>query len=565
MNSKSLYIEHMLRASSGIIRSSRLTVVVAVVGLSTTMAIAQPSITFPDTTAIKWHVNVLAHDSLEGRGTGTRGGAKAADYLERRLSEWGLVGGAPDGSFRQPVPVHAATPIRADMKIVAGGDTARPRLWDDILPLSSGNHANLPVATPLIFVGYGITAPEFDYNDYRSIDVRGSVVVMLAGEPPSDDPEYFNGHRATIHSALNRKIEAALSRGARGTILIPTPRDESFRDWEHWRRELRMEDVRLAYGIPEQFHALLRADAAQVMFRRAPLTLEEILARDAAGGMRSLTLEPTLTFEATFRQRDAMAHNIAAIVPGSDPTLAASTVIVGAHYDHLGIGDPVEGDSIYNGLFDNALGSAVALEIARHLQEDSRRPRRSVLFLFFTGEEKGLLGSKVYISDPTRPLATTSAMINIDGVAGFERFRSVIPIGGGLSTLDASVSAVANRHGLAIDTVPGIFLEGDPLSSSDHWPFIEAGVPSLLPMEGLQYESTPYEERLQRFVEWGIRAYHQPQDDLRQPVSYEAVGQHAGVLFDLIRELADADAAPEWYPGSPYATARLRSQAGAKR
>jgi Zn-dependent M28 family amino/carboxypeptidase len=241
--------------------------------------------------------------------------------------------------------------------------------------------------------------------------------------------------------------------------------------------------------------------------------------------------------------------------------LAASTVIVGAHYDHLGIGDPVDGDSIYNGLFDNALGSAVVLELARHLHERSQRPRRSVLFLLFTGEEKGLLGSKVYVSNPSRPLAATSAMINIDGVAGFERFRSVIPVGGGLSTLDAAVVAIAERRGLALDTIPGLFLEGDPLSSSDHWSFIEAGIPSLLLLEGLQYESAPYDEGLQRFVEWGIRAYHQPQDDLRQPVNYEAVAQHAAVLLDLILELANAEVAPEWYPGSPYASARLRAQA----
>ncbi|MCU0452683.1 MAG: M28 family peptidase [Bacteroidetes bacterium] len=528
---------------------------------ATVVGRAQSGHVLPDTTMIRRHVEILAHDSLEGRSTGTRGGAAAATYLEQQLRSWGIQPAGSDGSYRQSVPVHAAVPRRADLSLLHAGDTVRPALWDDILLLSSGDQTLIAAPVPLVFAGYGIVAPEHDYNDYLGVDVQGSVVVLLAGEPPSSDPDYFAGDQLSVHSTLHRKMQEALARGARGTIVVTTPRDPITRDWEHWRQELAFEDVRLSYGVPDQLHLLWHPRMGPALFRGAPMNFGEILRRDSLGGIRSFRMPATMTFRAAFQQRDAVAANIAGLIPGSDPALRSTSVLVGAHYDHLGIGAPVDGDSIYNGLFDNAIGTAVLLEISRLLSQEASSLRRSVLVVFFTGEEKGLLGSRVYASNPLRPLSSTVAMVNIDGIAAFERFRSVIPVGADLSELAGIVGSIASRHGLTIETVPEVFLGRDPLSSSDHWPFIEAGIPSVLLMEGFQYESTSTEEGLQRFIEWGLRTYHQPQDDLRQRADFGAVMQHAGVIADLIRELANTDAPPEWLPGTPYATARLRSQA----
>ncbi|MEK6649454.1 MAG: M28 family peptidase [Bacteroidota bacterium] len=530
--------------------------------LVVTPSTAQPLPPAPDTVAIRRHMEVLADDSLEGRGTGTRGGSAAADYIVRQLASWGLQPAGGERSFRQQIPVHGAIALKGtSLPIPAGATPLQPTLWEEFILLSAGNHTFIPRPVPLIFVGYGIIAPEFDYNDYRELDVRGAVVVFLAGEPASDDSSYFGGPAATMHGSLHRKQEVALARGARGTILLPTQRDPTFLHWERWRREFSFEDVRLPYGVPEQLHLILRSSVADVLFQGAPIPFREVLRRDSVGGVRSIPLAAKLTFDGRFHERDSVADNIAAIVPGGDPLLKGSYVLVGAHYDHLGIGEAVEGDSIYNGLFDNAMGVSVQLELARLFSQEAMRPARSILFVFFTGEEKGLIGSRYYTSNPLRPLSATVAMINIDGVAGFEPFRSIIPVGADLSTIRDHVAAVASRHALTIESVPPIFLEGDPLSSSDHWSFIEAGVPSMLLSEGFTYDRTSREEGVQRFVEWGLRRYHRPQDDLRQPIAMDAVDQHATVLRDIILEIANTYQPPQWLPGSPYAMARLRSVA----
>jgi hypothetical protein len=507
------------------------------------------------------HASVLAHDSLGGRATGSHGERIAASYIADRLQSYGLKPADRDGWY-QRIPMHGSTPLpESRLRLYHSEGFSELHLKQDYLLYKTGAQTIVPLPLPMIFVGYGIIAPEYDYNDYQNLDVSGAIVVFLEGEPESDDESYFDGKRPTHHAIPEMKQRIALSRGARGSVQLPLPRSSGGWSWKDYVQIFSFEDVTLPFNVPSHLSIMLNPACAAELFLGAAWNYQDVLTFDSEGRMRSFPLRSRLSFTGSFRERDFISYNVAGMLEGSDPLLRDSWVICCAHYDHLGIGPVISGDSIYNGLVDNALGVSVALEIARILARNEYRPRRSILFLFVTGEENGLLGSQHYCANPLVPLYQTTACLNIDGIAIIDEFDDIVGVGSWFSTLEQLLHRVAEESGLSLSELPPMVNHLEAFASSDQIAFAQAGIPAMLVMEGTSYRTLGKEEGFRRFIEWGRERYHTPFDDLSQPINSNAVSQHATILLAVLSALADTWEAPQWIRGATYINARLQSLA----
>ena len=508
------------------------------------------------------HAAMLASDEYMGRGTGSEGERRAADYIARELARYGALPAGVDGGYLQPFPLHGSRPLAdSRLRLFTGDSTRTLRMGEEYLLYKTGAQTFIPLPLRLVFVGYGIVAPEYDYNDYQNVDVTDAIVVYLSGEPESGDDEYFSGARKTVYSIPEMKQRIAFSRGARGSVMLPLPRVDAAYSWDDWRQIFSFEDVSLPIAVPSHLSALMRLDRAAMLFEGSAHTLEDVLRMDAEHRIRSFPLATRLSFAGAFRERDFLSANVAGLLPGSDPLLRESYVLVTAHYDHLGIGPAVRGDSIYNGLVDNALGTATLLELARVLADSTLRPRRSILFLFTAAEEKGLLGSQHYCAHPLVPLHRTIANLNVDGLAIIDTFDDVVGVGSELSTLLRHLEQLATELQMTVSPLPDGFDLSEAFAGSDQIAFAQAGIPSLLIMEGTAYRNIGREEGYGRFLEWGRTRYHSPFDDADQPVNRAALRQHGQLLCAFLAGLASTYEPPQWLPGTKYINARLQSLA----
>ncbi|MDZ7721343.1 MAG: M20/M25/M40 family metallo-hydrolase [candidate division KSB1 bacterium] len=502
---------------------------------------------------IRQHLNVLAHDSLMGRGTGSVGESKAAVYIREQLKQMGILPGYRHSYF-QSVPLHSSKPLaESRFEVFIRQDTLNFKLNEDYVLLKSGEQTFVPQPLPLVFVGYGIVAPEYDYNDYQALDVRGKIVVYLSGEPLS---QTF-GPDAAVYGLAASKERIAVSRGARGSILISL-HDTTTAHWQRRVTKYVFPDVNLAYSPTSHLSAMVDPQAASVLFKDAGFSFAQVLCMHKDKSLLSFPLETRIAFRGRFSQKEFISQNVLGRLPGDHPKYRDQTLIVSAHYDHLGIGPSVKGDSIYNGAVDNALGSAAMLELARAFKT-IRKNRRTILFLFTTGEEKGLLGARYYLDHPITPLYKTVANVNIDGLAVFDRFKSVIGVGHQLSTLGQTLEWMSDQYGYRIDPIPDPFIAKESFSRSDQIEFAKAGIPSMLIMEGLNYVHLTPEQGLKKHLDWMQNIYHTPFDDLQQPIHFNAVQQHARFLAAFIWTLANDPESPKWYPSTPFRNARLQT------
>ncbi len=507
-----------------------------------------PSGDLPEVSAarLEEHIRYLASDRLAGRGTGTPGYDSAARYVAERFVELGLDSAGTSGYF-QPVRFRRAIAVEGSSLVLAGRSGRRAlEPYGDYIPVPNFVEPKAEVTAPLVLAGFGVTAPERSYDDYGRVDPKGKIVVLLTGAPSS----FPAAERA--HYANNRlKRENAARRGAVGILVVRT-RDQSF-PWDRAVRQSRRGNMRWLDrdGSPTDVSPALRGyatlsdSAAAHMFEGAQQPLSQVLDAAAQGKPPAFDLPLRATVRTVSRYERLESPNVAGLLRGSDSSLRDEVVVYTAHLDHLGIGEPVKGDSIYNGAFDNASGTAALLEVARAFTSLPAAPRRSVLFLAVTGEEEGLLGSDYFAKYPTVPLERIVANVNIDGLGILYPFREMSALGAEHSTLDSTVARVARRMGVTV--VPDPFPQEVFFVRSDQYSFVRRGVPALFPFLGMRSDSGVDATAI--FKEWVATRYHTPQDDVDQPMDLEAGATNAQLEFLVGLDIANADQRPTWKPG----------------
>lgn len=506
--------------------------------------------------SIKKHLEYLASDELEGRGLGSKGIELSANYISNHYSSLNLRYIPGKKNYFQEIPMHASLLLgTSELTIFYNDSSTKLRYAEDYFLYKCGQQTFIPQPLEIVFVGYGIIAPEFDYNDYQSVDVEGKIVLYLDNEPYSDDPDYFNGLLPTRYSLSEMKRRTALSRGAAGTVLIPI---NQYSNWQSVKRDFYLEDVNLAYDISSNLSLIINPLVAEYFFKDSEFSFQEVVELHSLNKIKSFNLKTRLKFRGHFKERNFLEKNIIGTLPGSDRRLKDSYIIVSAHYDHLGIGEAINGDSIYNGALDNAIGVSAMLEIARALSKLNLK--RTVVFIATSAEERGLLGATYYTDNPIYPLYKTIANLNIDGIAFFRDFSSLIALGAEYSELRKVAKNTADKFYLKLENLPDDFKTFGAFSNSDHYAFAMAGIPSIIILEGLDNKSLTRDEVKQEFIDYFLTRYHTPYDDLNQKIDYLAAERHAKILFDFIYQLAMSVDEPEWNSDSPFLKYYLRNK-----
>ena len=510
---------------------------------------------------IRAHVKFLAGDLLEGRGVGTRGGELATEYI---ATQFALAGAKPaaGGSFLQKVPlVGVATEPGANLILSAAGKQTTLRWLADFVGADLGQRPARTIDAEAVFVGHGIVAPEFGWDDFKGVDVRGKVVVLFTNEPTSNDPQFFGGRALTYYGRWVYKYEEALRQGALGALIIHTTPTAGY-GWEVVRNSWGGENpyVKLEPGDPALALAgWVTREAGAQLLGLGGKTVDELLAASESRQFRPIPLGVRIRGSLRSRIRPLDARNVAAIVPGSDPTLSREAVIFSAHWDHLGIGTPVNGDSIYNGAVDNATGCGILLEIARAWAALPQKPRRSALFLAVTAEEGGLRGSEYYAGHPLIPPGRTVVALNYDGLQPAGRPLEVVVTGAERTTLWPLVQNVAQRFKLSIKPDPQP--EQGHYYRSDHFSFARAGIPAFSIGEGSEFAGKPAGYGDKVFEDYNEHRYHQPSDEYKEDWDFSGLEAIAHFGFTLGVEAANVARIPSWNAGDEFLPAREKSLA----
>ncbi|MCU0293439.1 MAG: M28 family peptidase [Thermoanaerobaculaceae bacterium] len=491
------------------------------------------------------HARFLSSDLLEGRGIASRGGQLAASYIEAVFRAAGLQP-AFEGSFRQPV---AMTAFHSDPEAQVGVEVGMLRvhllLGEEVVGINFG----LPddrLASDLLFVGYGIHAPAEGWDDYKDVDVRGRLLLAFVNEPGRDDPSRFRGRALTIHGRWTTKLEQAARRGAAGMILIHTDADAGY-GWNVPYNSMTREKFQLAdepWRLP--FSGWIAEPALRRILSAGGLQLETLRTEAEKSAFRPHPLPTRMTVEARRSARTVQGENVVGVLPGGKP----GTVVLSAHFDHLGIGPEVAGDTIYNGAVDNGSALAVFLSLAQGMSAVPAAQRPTLVFAAVDAEEEGFLGSTFYTRHPAVPLAQTLANINFEMTNPWGPTRDLLGIGAEHSELQAMLGRVAAHRGLAVstDSAPeqGFFFRSDQLA------FARAGVPALWLDGGTDYEGRPPQWGVQRRAAYRDTAYHRPSDVVGADWDWRGLQQIAEVTVDLIAEIARAGQV-RWLPGSEFA------------
>jgi Zn-dependent M28 family amino/carboxypeptidase len=508
------------------------------------------------------HTQRLASDGFEGRGPGTRGEDSTVAYLTSEFQRMGLAPGNPDGSFVQTVEMvgFTASPSAA---ISAGGSAIPLRFPDDYVAVTRHEQPQTNVVnSDLVFVGYGVVAPEYGWDDYKDVDVRGKTIVMLVNDPaipaPNDstqlDSAMFRGRAMTYYGRWTYKYEIASEKGAAAAIIVHETGPAGY-PWEVVQGSWGLEnvDVKRPAGVPNnrvQVESWITLDKGKEILRAAGFDFDSLKHAALSRDFRPIDLRAKATFRIRNNVRHLQSRNVIAKLEGSDSTLRNEYIVYTAHWDHLGRDTTREGDQIFNGALDNASGVAQMLEIAEAFAQMNPAPRRSMLFLAVTAEEKNLLGAKYYAENPLYPLAQTLANINIDGVNQWGSTSDVTVIGLGNSTLDDVLrdAATAVRRTITPDPEP----EKGYFYRSDHFEFAKQGVPALYTDSGVEYIGKPPGYSQQKRDEYVANDYHKPSDEVKPDWDLAGAVDDARLLVNVGYRVAQAATWPEWKPGVEF-------------
>ncbi len=509
-------------------------------------------------------ITVLSSDSLEGRRPGTVGEERTMAFLTAQAKAIGLEPGNPDGSWTQPITLVGITSVPT-MTVRRDGATRTLDWRTDYVAQSRHEVATVDVPdAEMVFVGYGVTAPEYGWDDFKDVDVKGKTVIMLVGDPPvrmaSDttalDSTMFRGRAMTYYGRWTYKYEEATRRGAAAVLVVHQTKPASYGwdvvegGWTGERMDVSQPDGH-AGRVPVE--GWLSIDATTRLFQDAGLDFRALEAQARTTDFHPVSLGTEASFHIDNTMRTVHTNNFVAKLPGSDPSVADEYVIYTAHWDHFGIGKPIDGDSIYNGARDNASGTASLLELARAFKA-AGAPRRSLLFLAVTAEEQGLLGSKWYAENPLYPLDKTLADINIDELNIWGPTTDVTVIGMGNSSLEDVLRDVAAGKGRTL--TPDANPESGGFYRSDHFEFAKEGVPALYLDTGTDFVGKPAGWGKEQTDAWVRDRYHAPSDEVEPSWDLSGAIADLELLYGVGRRVADGDTWPTWNSGTEFKAIR---------
>ena len=511
------------------------------------------------------HIKVLASDEFEGRSPGTRGEELSVKYITDQFKKIGLTPGNPDGTYTQEVPL-AGIKSEPRMSLVIGDKTMDLKYPDDFVASSARLQPEITIKkSDMVFVGYGVVAPEYGWDDYKNVDVRGKTLLMLIGDPAVPDPKdpsklddkMFKGKAMTYYGRWTYKYEIAARKGAAAAIIIHETEPAAY-PWQvvrsSWGKEnfeldnpnKNMDAVSARSWITLEVAKKLLADSGQDFdaLKKSAITKD----------FRPVVLNAKANIAIKQQIRSFKSHNVIGKLEGSDPKLNGEYVIYTAHWDHLGQHPELQGDQIFNGAIDNASGVASVIELAGAFSKLNPPPKRSVLFMATTAEEAGLLGAKYYTEHPLYPLEKTLADINIDGVNPWGKSRDLEDLTNGNSTLDDLLGQATARQGRVMK--PNSEPEKGGFYRVDSFEFAKAGVPVLHAARGIEIIGKPPEYGKQKRDEYVAKHYHQPSDEVDPTWDLSGAVQDVQLLFEVGYQVANGDKFPEWKSGSEFKAKR---------
>ncbi len=509
---------------------------------------------------IRWHVRYLSHDLLEGRGTGQRGGDIAAEYMATQFAEYGLKPAGDHGTYMQKVPLVGITtlPETQFSLIPKQGEAMNLKPLDEYVAYDQTQQPQSDVDADIVYVGYGIEAPEYNWDDYKGMDVRGKVLLMLVNEPPSDDPKFFKGKALTYYGRWTYKYEEAARRGAVGVILIHQTQMASY-PWDVVRNSDSGERSALKLEGPAlKVASWVQADVAKRLAIASGMDLETMMKDAQSRDFHPVNLGATLKAHMVSKIRNFESNNVLAMLPGSDRTLAEEAVIYTAHYDHIGIRPEMPGDNIFNGADDNATGCGILLELARAFGAAAQRPHRSILFAAVTAEEQGLLGSEYLGKHPPIPAGRITLDLNYDDVKPLGAPEEVEVSGAERTSFYPFVQATAKEFRLAIR--PDARPEAGHFYRSAHFSLARVGIPSFSINEGMKFKGHSEAWGLDQEREYVEKHYHQPSDEYHPEMDFVGDSAMARFGFALGWEAAGLPQRIEWQKGDEFEAARVKTQ-----
>ena len=510
------------------------------------------------------HVKALASDEFEGRAPGSHGEELTLQYITKEFLKAGLAPGNPAGGYTQEVPLAGIT-TTPQLSFTVKDQTTSLKYPDDYVASSARLQKEIKVEnSDIVFVGYGVVAPEYGWDDYKDVDVRGKTLLILINDPPIPDPKdpsrldekMFKGRAMTYYGRWTYKYEIAAQKGAAAAVIIHETEPAAYpysvvrTSWSKENFELDAADKNMSAVSVRSWITL---DAAKKLLRDAGQNFDELKKAAVSKEFRPVLLPAKASFDLKQAVRSLKSHNVIGKLPGSDPKLKDEYVLYTAHWDHLGRHQEMKGDQIFNGAVDNASGDAAVLQLAEAFSKLNPAPKRSILFMCTTAEEAGLLGAKYYAEHPLYPLARTLADINIDSMNVWGKARDVEDTSFGLTTLDDLLAEAAKQQGRV--SIPNSRPEKGSFYRADNFEFSKVGLPSLYIGKGEHLVARATDATL-RSDEFDLRDYHQVSDEIKPDWDLSGAVEDVQLLFEVGDEVANGDKFPQWKPGTEFKARR---------